>query len=90
MPYANEHACRLQTAEGDCFSEDAEIDDKPVRLIICENGRSAIRFSTDDWTEAAAETACDERDGNFEAALPSKVLRELLRIIGDGGSARCA
>lgn len=74
MPYANEHACRIE--EPNKFKSNSFRRIRQGRLSIIigkktgedKTSTQAFRYPKDQWTEAEAKKHCQEQGGRFEAA----------------------
>lgn len=79
MPYANEHACRLNDpGKYDRFARkncEQKHDGKCIDVIYgIKNNKSeiqALRYPKKVWTAAAAKSHCSDAGGSFEAASSS-------------------
>ena len=80
MPYKNEHSCRLkppdydQYARKNCYKKH---DGKCIDFIFGvispdESELQAMRYPKDIWTEGAARSHCESKDGTFEPAEEEK------------------
>ena len=80
MPYENEHSCRLkppnydQYARKNCYKKhDGKCIDFIFGVISTDESElQAMRYPKDIWTEEAARSHCESKEGTFEPAKEEK------------------
>ena len=80
MPYENEHSCRLKPPNYDKYARKncyKKHDGKCIDFIFGiispdESELQAMRYPKDIWTEEAAQSHCESKEGTFEPAKEEK------------------
>ena len=80
MPYENEHSCRLKPPDYDNYARKncyKKHDGKCIDFIFGvispdESELQAMRYPKDIWTEGAARSHCESKEGTFEPAKEEK------------------
>ncbi len=84
MPLSNQHSCRILPpgafTPGSFKTIEAGEGDNAIQIIIgrlkgeTATTNQAIRYPKDTWSEAKAQTDCEEKEGSFEPALKEEIL----------------